>query len=85
MNSKIRKKSLNHENAYANIPCNFREGAISRLGVAYLTHAIRDTRYIATSIIVRFVIKMEQYNWFIRKYSFYQRNQYLSVCTRWEC
>ena len=52
MNSKNAKKSLNHENAYANIPCTFRDGDISRLGVAYLTHAIRDT-YIATSIIVR--------------------------------
>ena len=47
------KKSPNHENAYANITCNFRDDDISRLGVAYQTHTIRDT-YIATSIIVRY-------------------------------
>ena len=51
MNAKNTKKSLNHENAEANITCNFCDGDISRLGVAYLTHAIH-TRYIATSIIV---------------------------------
>ena len=46
------KKSPNHENADANTTCNFRDHDISRLGVAYLTHVIRDT-YIASSIIDR--------------------------------
>ena len=50
---KIRKQEPNHENADANITCNVGDRDISRLEVAYLTHAIRDTRYIATSIIVR--------------------------------
>ena len=48
---KYQNKSPNHENAYANIPCNFRDDDVSRLGDAYLTHAIRDI-YIAGSIIV---------------------------------
>ena len=52
MNPKNTKKSLNHENADANTTCNFRDRDISRLGVAYLTQAIRDT-FIASSIIVR--------------------------------
>ena len=34
------KKSPIHENADANITCDFGDGDISRLGVAYLTHAI---------------------------------------------
>ena len=36
--SKIRKKSPIHENADANITCDFGDGEISRLGVAYQTH-----------------------------------------------
>ena len=40
MNPKNTKKLPNHENACANIPCNFRDCDISPLGVAYLTHAI---------------------------------------------
>ena len=40
MNPKNTKKSAIHENADANITCNFRDSDISRLGVAYLTHAI---------------------------------------------
>ena len=52
MNPKNMKKSPNHENADANITCNFRDGDISRLGVGYLTHAIH-TRYIASWIILR--------------------------------
>ena len=35
------KKSPIHENADANITCDFSDGDISRLGVAYLTHAIQ--------------------------------------------
>ena len=35
-----RKKSPIHENADANITCDFGDGDISRLGVAYLTHVI---------------------------------------------
>ena len=50
MNSKNTKKSLNHENAGANITCNFRDGDISRLGVGYLTHAIH-TRYIHDTLL----------------------------------
>ena len=38
MNSKNTKKSLIHVNADADITCNFGDGDISRLGVAYLTH-----------------------------------------------
>ena len=53
MNPKNTKKSPIHEKAYANITCNFRDSDLSRLGVAYLTHAIH-TRYIASWIIVRF-------------------------------
>ena len=49
MNPKIRKKSPIHENADANITCNFGDGDISRLGVAYLTHV---GLYITTSIII---------------------------------
>ena len=45
------KKSAIHENADANITCNFGDRDISRLGVAYLTHVIH--RYIASWIIVR--------------------------------
>ena len=52
MNPKNTKKLPNHENACANIPCNFRDRDISRLGVAYLTHAIHTQ--IAGWIIVRF-------------------------------
>ena len=51
MNPKNTKKSAIHENADANITCNFGDRDISRLGVAYLPHAIH--RYIITSIIVR--------------------------------
>ena len=43
------KKSAIHENADANITCDFVDSDISRLGVACLTH---DT-YIASWIIVR--------------------------------
>ena len=43
MNKKNTKKSAIHENADANISCKYRDGDISRLGVAYLTHAIHDT------------------------------------------
>ena len=35
---KIRKKSPIHENADANITCDFGDGDISRLGVANQTH-----------------------------------------------
>ena len=52
INPKNTKKAAIHENGDANITCNFRDGDISRLAVAYLTHAIH-TRYIATSIIAR--------------------------------
>ena len=39
MNPKnLRKKSPIHENVDANITCDFGDGDISRLGVAYLTH-----------------------------------------------
>ena len=38
--SKNTTKLPNHENACANIPCNFRDHDISRLGVSYLTHMI---------------------------------------------
>ena len=51
MNHKDTKKSAIHENADASITCNFGDGDISRLGVAYLTHVIH--RYITTSIILR--------------------------------
>ena len=40
MNPKNKRKSPIHENADANVTCNFRDGDISRLGFAYLTHAI---------------------------------------------
>ena len=33
---------LIHENAEANINCDFGDGDISRLGVAYLTHVIHN-------------------------------------------
>ena len=42
MNPKNTKKSPIHENADANTTCNFGDGDISRLGVAYLTHAIHN-------------------------------------------
>ena len=41
MNPKNTKKSPIHENADANITCDF--GDISRLGVAYLTHVIHTS------------------------------------------
>ena len=54
MNPKnTRKKSLIHENADANITCDFGDGDISRLRVAYLTHAIHTC--IASSIILRWL------------------------------
>ena len=40
INPKNTEKLPNHENACANIPCNFRDRDISRLGVGYLTHTI---------------------------------------------
>ena len=40
MNPKNTKKSPIHENADANITCDFGDGDISSLGVAYLTHVI---------------------------------------------
>ena len=40
-----RKKSAIHENADANITCDFGDRDISRLGVAYISDT-RDTRYI---------------------------------------
>ena len=49
MNPKNTKKSAIHENADANITCDFGDGDISRLGGAYQTHV-----YIITSIILRF-------------------------------
>ena len=48
---KIRKKSLIHENADANITCKFGDSDISRLGVAnHQTHV-----YLITSIILRWI------------------------------
>ena len=55
MNPKNTKKSPIHENADANITCNFRDGDISHLGVAYLTH-VYIGRYITTSIILRYFL-----------------------------
>ena len=40
INPNNKTKSPNNENACANIPCNFRDRDISRLGVAYLIHVI---------------------------------------------
>ena len=40
MNPKNTNKSPIHENADANITCDFGDGNISRLGGAYLTHVI---------------------------------------------
>ena len=40
MNPKNTKKSPIHENADANITCDFGDRDLSHLGVAYLTHAI---------------------------------------------
>ena len=40
MNPKNTKKSPIHENADANITCDFGDVDISRLGVAYITHVI---------------------------------------------
>ena len=55
MNPKnTKKKSPIHMNADTNITCDFGDGDISHLGVAYLTHAIHT--YIATSIILRLYI-----------------------------
>ena len=49
MNPKNTNKSPIHENADANhITCDFGDGDISRLGVAYQTHV-----YIITSIILK--------------------------------
>ena len=42
MNPKNTKKSPIHKNADTNITCDFGDGDISRLGVAYLTHAIHN-------------------------------------------
>ena len=50
MNPKKKTKSAIHDNADANINCDFGDSDISRLGVGYLTHAIRDT-YVASWII----------------------------------
>ena len=47
MNPKNTKKSPIRENADANITCDFGDGDISCLGVAYLTHVI-DTSLAAT-------------------------------------
>ena len=52
MNGKNTKKSPIHENADANITCNFGDGDISRLGVANQT---RLQTNIVTSIIFRFI------------------------------
>ena len=43
MNPKNTKKSPIHENADANITCDFGDSDISRLGVAYLTHVIHTS------------------------------------------
>ena len=53
MNPKNTKKSAIHENADANITCDFGDSDISHLEVGYLTHAIRDT-HVASWIIVRY-------------------------------
>ena len=42
MNQKNTKKSPIHENANANITCDFGDGDFSRLGVAYQTHVIHN-------------------------------------------
>ena len=47
MNPKNTKKSPIHENAHTKLTCDFGDGDLSRLGVAYLTHV-----YITTSIIL---------------------------------
>ena len=52
MNVKIRKKSLIHENADANITCDFVDGDISRSS-SRLPHT-RTDGHIVSSIIVRF-------------------------------
>ena len=46
INPKDTKKSPIHENAEANITCDFGDCDISRLGVAYLTHAIHLDNYL---------------------------------------
>ena len=50
LNSKNTKKSPIHENADANITCDFGDGDISRLGVANQTHVYKHT-----NIVGRFV------------------------------
>ena len=55
MNPKNTKKSPIHENVNANITYNFRDGDLSHLEVAYLTHVYID-RYITTSIILRYFL-----------------------------
>ena len=51
MNPKNTKKSLIHENADANIICDFGDGDIRRLGVAYQTHVHIHNKIIIITIM----------------------------------
>ena len=46
MKPKNTKKLPIHENADANITCDFGDGDISRLGVTYLTHVYKQTNIV---------------------------------------
>ena len=59
-------KSQIHENADANITCDFGDGDISRLGVAYLIHMIHTD--IASSIILRLLIVGKGMESFAKQY-----------------
>ena len=58
MNAKNTKKSRIHENADANITCDFGDGDISRIGVGCHTHMASHTHSDISSIIVRFLYEI---------------------------
>ena len=62
MNPNNTKKSPIHENADANITCDFRDGDISRLGVAYLTYTIRITGLVTISSTLPLSVAESEYD-----------------------
>ena len=54
MNVKNTKKSPIHENADANITCDFGDGDISRLGVAKQTHVSVGRSFVSWIIVIYF-------------------------------
>ena len=71
---KNEKKSPIHENADASITCDFGDGDVSRLGVAYLTHVIHRP-YTSLVIQAKLTPQMD-----VGPYAYDYSSQFLVMC-----